>query len=76
MILIDGKHMVSTTSEEDLHRFAHRIGLKRSWYQAHDKHPHYDLTTDAALLRAKKAGATTVSEKDLIRMAWWSKEER
>lgn len=41
-------HMVAD-SEEELHAFAKRLGLKRQWFQ--NKHPnprlwHYDLTTN------------------------------
>ena len=29
---------------EELHEFASRLGLQRSWFQNHPRHPHYDLT--------------------------------
>jgi len=29
---------------EELHYMARRIGLKDSWFQAHPRLPHYDLT--------------------------------
>jgi len=44
----------------ELHDFAHRIGLRRSWFQGDRFHPHYDVfgsRPDAAL----KAGAITVN---------------
>lgn len=35
-------HLTADTLEE-LHAFAARLGLRRSWFQADDRHPHYDL---------------------------------
>lgn len=32
-------------NEQELHLFASQIGLKREWFQNHNKLPHYDLTT-------------------------------
>lgn len=64
-------HMVSTENEEELHKFAKKLGLKKSWYQDSDK-PHYDLTTKRMQNRAKKLGAMLVHVKDIIRQAWWN----
>ena len=36
-------HMWSDSVEE-LHKFAEKIGLKKSWFQNKIKFPHYDLT--------------------------------
>ena len=36
-------HLTADTIEE-LHRFAVKIGLRRSWFQDDGIHPHYDLT--------------------------------
>lgn len=36
-------HMWADTLEE-LHSLAHRVGLKREWFQARASLPHYDLT--------------------------------
>lgn len=69
-------HLVSTESEEELHCFARRIKLARSWYQTHTKHPHYDLTTKNARIRAELAGAIKVNSKDLIELAWWTRNEK
>ena len=76
MILTDGAHLVATESEEELHRFARRLGFKASWYQAHGRHPHYDLTTGRAAARAIRAGAKLVSRDVLVRSAWWRQRER
>ena len=72
MILTDGTHLVSTDSEEELHRFAGRMGLRREWYQGHADHPHYDLTTERAARRAIVRGAERVSGRELLRRAWWN----
>ena len=77
MILTDGIHLVSTVNEEELHKFAQKMGLKRDWYQCHSqnpkrKRPHYDLTTKKALNRAINAGAQLVSGIFLLKNAWWS----
>lgn len=71
MIITDGVHLVSTESEEELHQFAHRMGLKHSWYQDNGRHPHYDLTTPAAKLRAIGFGAKPVTRRELFNKAWW-----
>lgn len=43
-------HLISDVSEEELHAFAVRIGMRRAWYQP----GHYDLTPRrrAAAIRA------------------------
>ena len=72
MILIDSfGHMVSSDSEDELHTFAHRIGLKRQWYQD-NHHPHYDLTTIRMRHKAMNMGAGDVSIRELINLAWWN----
>ena len=77
MILIDYLgHMVSDEGEEELHRFARRVGLKRVWFQDQSDHPHYDLTTTPMRLKAMKLGASMVSPRHLIECAWWSREKR
>ena len=35
---------LTATSDEELHAFAFRIGLRRSWFQPHRVANHYDLT--------------------------------
>lgn len=55
-------HLTADTDEE-LHAFAARIGLKRDWYQPHQLANHYDLTrgTRAA---AEAAGAVFMSARE------------
>lgn len=74
MIITDGTHLVSTESEEELHLFARKMGLKRQWYQNHPQHPHYDLTTKRATERAYQHGAKKVTGFELLRNAWWAKK--
>jgi len=60
-------------SIEELHAFASRIGLRRSWFQNSSKLPHYDLTR-ARRIRAVKNGAIEVSNKFLVDFMWARKQ--
>ncbi len=80
MILVDVfGHMVATESEEELHKFAKKLGLKREWFQQPQKHmmrhAHYDLTTKTKIGQALDAGASLVQTKEIIARAWWAEEE-
>jgi hypothetical protein len=59
---------VAADSEEELHRFAASIGLKRHFFHASAKHVHYDLAEE---LRAAAvvAGAVEVTSRELARLA-------
>lgn len=59
-------HMVSDTSEAELHEFAARLGLKRSWAQLRPSASaaHYDLTPAKRAL-AVKFGAVEVTGREL-----------
>jgi Protein of unknown function (DUF4031) len=46
----------------ELHDFARRMGLQRSWFQPDPRLPHYDLTPRARA-RALAAGAQSVSRR-------------
>lgn len=75
MIITDGIHLTSTTSEDELHQFAQGMGLKRAWFQnrnAATQHPHYDLTTCKAKARALAAGAKMVSSYNIIYDSYWT----
>lgn len=37
-------HLLTDSSEEELHIFAEKIGMKRKWFQPKPGFPHYDLT--------------------------------
>jgi len=60
-------HMVSDASEEELHAFAARVGLKRSWAQLRPRASaaHYDLTQKRRAM-AIKLGAVEVSRRELV----------
>lgn len=61
-------HMVSDTSLSELHAFAARLGLKRAWFQNHQRVPHYDLVASMRV-KALAAGAVAVTGQDLVRRA-------
>ncbi|HET7037325.1 MAG TPA: DUF4031 domain-containing protein [Thermomicrobiaceae bacterium] len=60
-------HLVSDGGEPELHGFAARLGLRREWFQARSRHPHYDLPP-AGRERAIELGAVPVSSRELIRL--------
>ena len=65
VIYTDGVHVITDGEGfDELHAFAARIGLRRSWFQG----DHYDLTTRAAATRAVAAGATLIDVRDLGRL--------
>ena len=60
-------HMVSDTSEAELHTFAARIGLRREWAQLRPQASvaHYDLLPFRRVM-AIRLGAVEVSRRDLV----------
>ena len=50
-------------TENELHDFAARIGLRRAWYQKDATLPHYDLTSGRRV-KAVALGAIEVSRAD------------
>jgi len=51
---------------KELHKFAQRLGLKRSWFQSgKGKSPHYDLTANKRKL-AVKLGAVELTRRETI----------
>lgn len=60
-------HMVSTVDEADLHAFAARIGMKRSWAQLRPKASaaHYDLVPRRRE-HALRLGAVQVGSRMLV----------
>jgi hypothetical protein len=42
-IYCDGVHLISDVSIKDLHAQAALLGLKRHWFHASSRFPHYDL---------------------------------
>lgn len=59
-------HLTADTQEE-LHDFARRVGLRPEWYQDHPTRWHYDV---APLLRreAVKLGAVEVTTREMVRL--------
>jgi hypothetical protein len=57
-------HLVADSLEE-LHAFAARIGLRRSWFQDRASYPHYDVTTDVRE-RALVAGAVASRKTQML----------
>lgn len=67
-----GCHLLADTIEE-LHAFANRLGLKRSWFQNQDHSlPHYDLTA----YKRKVAVIFGAVEIDMQRVAQMMKDRR
>ena len=58
-------HLAADTLDE-LHEFAARLGLKRSWFQEHPALDHYDLTQNKRRL-AVRLGAREVSALWLLK---------
>lgn len=58
-------HLAADTAEE-LHTFAEKLGLKRSWFQDHKKLPHYDLTSQKRR-KAVELGAVEITAMQLVR---------
>ena len=58
-------HLAADTLDE-LHEFAARLGMRRSWFQSgNGRHPHYDLVKSRRD-RAVALGALEVSGRDLV----------
>ncbi|MDP2659787.1 MAG: DUF4031 domain-containing protein, partial [Dehalococcoidia bacterium] len=53
-------------TEDELHAFAKRIGLRRGWFQPHHLLPHYDLTAPRRR-GAIREGAVAVNAKEYLR---------
>lgn len=73
-------HLLADSNDE-LHEFAARLGLRRSWFQGVSRFPHYDLTANkraqairlgaqamdvrAAVMRARSVRASTAASLPL-----------
>lgn len=62
-VFTDGKHLIAYSNDE-LHTFAKKIGLKREWFQNH-RIPHYDLFKSKREL-ARAFGAIFVDSRTLF----------
>ena len=52
---------------DELHTFARRLGLKRTWFQKHQWLPHYDLTRNKRV-QAIRMGAINIDRNKLVSM--------
>jgi len=60
-------HLVAESLSE-LHAFAGRLGLQRSWFQDKASYPHYDVTTEVRE-RALRQGALPGGKAQIIASA-------
>lgn len=59
-------HMFTDSDDlTELHEFAKRIGLRREWFQAHYRLPHYDLTA-ARRVKAIELGAVSCGREKTV----------
>ena len=66
-------HLVADSLDE-LHAFAARIGLRRSWFQDQASFPHYDVTIEVRE-RALRAGALASNKTQMLSAARMLKAE-
>jgi len=59
-------HLTTDGSMEELHAFAKRLGMRRSWFQEHPVLPHYDLVPSRRS-RALVLGAVFVPAREQAR---------
>ncbi|WPN29891.1 DUF4031 domain-containing protein [Pseudomonas sp. P5_109] len=57
-------HLVADSLDE-LHAFADRLGLRRSWFQSKTLYPHYDVTKSVRT-RALAMGAHGVDREKIV----------
>lgn len=60
---LKGSCHLTADSDEELHAFAAKLGLKRSWFQLHRVINHYDLTASKRAL-AVELGAVEMSFRE------------
>ena len=70
MVMTDGVHLIADSLSE-LHSFAGRIGLKRSWFQGGSRYPHYDILSVTVEKRALAEGAVAMSKQGLVMCSKW-----
>lgn len=60
-------HLVTDGDIEELHTFAARLGMRRSWFQPgrNGRHPHYDLTASRRA-KAIELGAVEIDAHELL----------
>lgn len=66
--------MAVPANDDELHKFAKKIGLKRSWFQEKSR-PHYDVTSSMRQ-KAIACGAILVSGHKLMELIKESEKEK
>lgn len=56
---------LAADSLDELHAFAKRLGLKREWFQAKSRYPHYDVTASMRE-RALRLGAIDADRRTIV----------
>lgn len=59
-------HMMSDGDIQELHDFAAKLGLKRSWFQDKPSGKHYDLSQNKRW-QAIRLGAVPVTSREMLR---------
>lgn len=59
-------HLLSNNNIEELHEFAHKLGIKRKWFQ-NKPIPHYDLTEKRRKL-AVSLGAKEITLRETAKI--------
>ena len=62
----NSSHLVGDT-EDELHDFAKKLGLKREWFHEHRKLNHYDLYKNTRS-KAVKMGAIEITRREIVNM--------
>lgn len=60
-------HMITDGRLDELHQFAQALGINPRRFQAHPRHPHYDLMPTSRAL-AVTLGAVETSTRELARI--------
>lgn len=62
---LKGSAHLMASNVTELHAFAKRLGLKREWFQADRKHPHYDIVPSVHR-KALKLGAILMTCREQV----------
>jgi hypothetical protein len=68
-VYLDSMGHLRADSREELHAFAERVGLRRSWFQDRPRLWHYDILSQRLRARAVRLGAVLVSPRQIVRVA-------
>ena len=69
MVYTDKIHIVADSLDE-LHAFALKAGISRSYYHGIRKgHPHYDITSRKRFLRVKELGVIILRPREILEIS-------